>query len=190
MLANAAPDDPNQELREVMWVSPDQTFADGRWFWGFYQEFGFDVHMQRASGSPVLLTTDRPSIKAGSQAARLRILGEALPANMAVADLDLGSGITVKRIVSHSPKEIVAEVDVATDAVSGKRDVALPGAVMQSAFARHGTEAVDQVADRHHEDAERLQAEVVNRASERKRRREQRGMNEDRAADDENPARH
>jgi quinohemoprotein amine dehydrogenase len=133
--AKPAPDDPNQEAREVMWVSPDQTFADGRWFWGFYQEFGFDVHMQRATGGPVLLTTDLPSIKTGSQGARLRIFGEALPANIAAADLDLGSGVTVKRIVSHTPKEIVAELDVAADAVSGKRDVALPGAVLQSAFA-------------------------------------------------------
>jgi quinohemoprotein amine dehydrogenase len=133
--SNAAPDDPRQEVREVMWVSPDQTFADGRWFWGFYQEFGFDVHMQRATGAPVLLTTDKPSIKTGSQAAHLRILGEALPANLSAADLDLGSGVTVKRIVSHSPAEIVAEIDVAANAVPGKRDIALPGAVMQSAYA-------------------------------------------------------
>ena len=47
----------------MMWVSPDQTYADGRWFWGFYQEFGFDVHMQRATGAPMLLTTDQPAIK-------------------------------------------------------------------------------------------------------------------------------
>jgi quinohemoprotein amine dehydrogenase len=135
LTANAAPDDPNQEVREVMWVSPDQSYADGRWFWGFYQEFGFDVHMQRATGGPVLLTTDLPYLKTGSQGTRLRILGDALPANIAAADLDLGSGVTVKSIVSHTSAEIVAELDVAADAVAGKRDVALPGAVLQSAFA-------------------------------------------------------
>jgi quinohemoprotein amine dehydrogenase len=135
LAANAPPDDPNQEVREVMWVSPDQSYADGRWFWGFYQEFGFDVHMQRATGGPILLTTDRPSIKTGSQNAKLRILGEALPANLTAADLDLGSGVTVKAIASHTPAQIVVEVDVAADAVPGKRDVALPGAVLQSAFA-------------------------------------------------------
>jgi quinohemoprotein amine dehydrogenase len=133
--ANAAPDDPKQEVREVMWVSPDQSYADGRWFWGFYQEFGFDVHMQRATGAPVLLTTAQPSIKTGSQSARLRILGDALPGKLTAADLDLGSGVTVKSIVSQSPAEIVAEVDVAADAVPGKRDLAIPGAVLQSAFA-------------------------------------------------------
>jgi quinohemoprotein amine dehydrogenase len=133
--ANAAPDDPNQEVREVMWVSPDQNTAEGRWFWGFYQEFGFDVKMQRATGSPVLLTTSLPSIKTGTQGGRLRILGEALPASLAPADLDLGAGVTVKRIVSHTPAELVAEVDVAADAVSGMRDIAVPGAVLQSAYA-------------------------------------------------------
>lgn len=132
---NATPDDPNQDIREVMWVSPDQSSAEGRWFWGYYQEFGFDVKMFRATGAPVLLTTDLPSLKTGAQNARLRILGEALPANLAAADLDLGTGVTVKRIVSHTAAEIVAEVDVADKAVSGKRDIAIPGAVMQSAFA-------------------------------------------------------
>jgi quinohemoprotein amine dehydrogenase len=132
---NAAPDDPRNEVREVMWVSPDQSFAEGRWFWGYYQEFGFDVHMQRANGGPVLLTTDKPSLKTGSQGVQIKILGDALPANLAAADLDLGSGIAVKRIVSHSPGQLVAEVDVAADAVPGKRDVALRGVALQNAFA-------------------------------------------------------
>ncbi len=135
LAANAPPDDPNQEVREVMWVSPDQTTAEGRWFWGAYQEFGFDVKMYRAAGAPVLLTTDLPSLKTGAQSAKLRIFGEALPANLAAADLDLGAGLTVKSIVSHSATEIDAEVDVAKDAVAGKRDIAIPGAVMQNAFA-------------------------------------------------------
>jgi quinohemoprotein amine dehydrogenase len=135
LAANAAPDDPRHEVREVMWVSPDQTYADGRWFWGFYQEFGFDVHMQRATGGPLLLTTDTPSIKTGAQAVRLRIFGEALPADLAAADLDLGSGVAVKRLVSRTPAEIVAEVDVAADALPGKRDVAIRGVALQNAFA-------------------------------------------------------
>ncbi len=38
--ANSAPDDINREMREAMWISPDQNWAEGRWFWGEYQEFG------------------------------------------------------------------------------------------------------------------------------------------------------
>ncbi len=47
------PDDLPSEMREVMWIAPDQIDAEGRWFWGAYQEFGFDVKMQRATDGPI-----------------------------------------------------------------------------------------------------------------------------------------
>jgi quinohemoprotein amine dehydrogenase len=37
-----------------MWIAPDQSAAEGRWFWGSYQEFGFDVKLRRASSDPTL----------------------------------------------------------------------------------------------------------------------------------------
>jgi quinohemoprotein amine dehydrogenase len=133
--ANAAPDDLSSEMREVMWVSPDQSTAEGRWFWGQYQEFGFDVKMQRASADPTLIGADRSSLKTGSQGTRVRLIAESLPVEIGAVDLDFGTGVTVKRIVSHTPKEIVAEVDVAADAVPGKRDIAFRRSVLQSAIA-------------------------------------------------------
>src|ERR1700733_7730853 len=133
--ANAAPDDLASEMREVMWISPDQSMAEGRWFWGEYQEFGFDVKLQRPSADPTLIGADRTLLKAGTQGTRIRLLAESLPAQIAPADLDLGTGVTVRRIVSHTPSEIVAEVDVAADAVSGKRDIAFRRSVLQSAIA-------------------------------------------------------
>jgi quinohemoprotein amine dehydrogenase len=135
MAANAAPNDLGSEMREVMWVSPDQSTADGRWFWGEYQEFGFDVKMQRASADPTLIGVDRTLLKTGTQGTRVRLIAESLPAQIAPADLDFGTGVTVKRIVSHTPTEIVAEVDVAKDAVSGKRDVAFRRSTLQNAIA-------------------------------------------------------
>jgi quinohemoprotein amine dehydrogenase len=135
LAANAAPDDLGNTMREVMSVSPDQSTAEGRWFWGEYQEFGFDVKMQRPSADPTLIGADRSLLKAGSQGTRVRLLAESLPAQIAPADLDFGTGVTVKRIVSHTPTEIVAEVDVAADAVSGKRDIAFRRSVLQSAVA-------------------------------------------------------
>jgi quinohemoprotein amine dehydrogenase len=135
MAANAAPNDLGSEMREVMWVSPDQSTADGRWFWGEYQEFGFDVKMQRASADPTLIGVDRTLLKSGTQGTRVRLIGESLPAQIAPADLDFGTGVTVKRIVSHTPTEIVAEVDVAKDAVSGKRDVAFRRSTLPNAIA-------------------------------------------------------
>jgi len=134
-IANSAPDDLGSEMREVMWVSPDQSVAEGRWFWGQYQEFGFDVKMKRASADPTLIGVDRASLKTGSQGNRIRLIAESLPEQVAPADLDFGTGVTVKRIVSHTPTEIVAEVDVASDALPGKRDIAFRRSALESAIA-------------------------------------------------------
>jgi quinohemoprotein amine dehydrogenase len=135
LAANARPDDVNTTTRETLWISPDQTSAQGRWFWGEYQEFGYDVKLRRASADPVILTLDRPMLKTGTTANRVRIIGSSLPAQVAAADLDFGSGVTVKSITSHNAGEIVALVDVAADAVSGKRDVALHTTVLEDALA-------------------------------------------------------
>jgi quinohemoprotein amine dehydrogenase len=135
LAANAPPDDLSREMREALWISPDQTWAEGRWFWGEYQEFGVDVKLRRVTPEPALVTLDRYSLKTGSQAQRVRLIGNNLPAQVTAADLDFGSGLTVKSIVSHTAGEIVATVDVAANAVPGKRDVALGSAVLEGALA-------------------------------------------------------
>jgi quinohemoprotein amine dehydrogenase len=132
---NAVPGDLNSPARETLWISPDQTFAEGRWFWGEYDEFGFDVKLRRATAEPVLLTVDRYSLKSGSAAQKVRILGYNLPPQVAAADVDFGSGVSVKSIASHTPSEIVAMLDIAADAVSGKRDLVLHNAVLEGALA-------------------------------------------------------
>ena len=70
--AGSAPDDLSSEMREAMWFSPDQSHAEGRWFWGEYQEFGFDVKLQRASAEPTL-------IGRGSVVAEDRLAGQPRP---------------------------------------------------------------------------------------------------------------
>lgn len=131
----AAPDDLAKEMRETLWIAPDQLSAEGRWFWGEYQEFGVDVKLVRASSDPTLISADRTMLKQGSQASRVRLIGDNMPAQVALSDLDFGSGVTVKRIVSHSPNEVVVEVDVAGSAVPGKRDIAFRRSVLESAIA-------------------------------------------------------
>ncbi len=130
-----APDDLASEAREAMWVSPDGLKAEGRWFWGQYQEFGFDVKMQRASSGPVLLAVDVPAMKIGSKANRIRLLGDHFPADVTLRDLSGGAGVTVRRIVSSTANEIVAEMDVAADASPGRRDVALRSSTLPGALA-------------------------------------------------------
>jgi quinohemoprotein amine dehydrogenase len=134
-IAPSAPDDLFSEAREVLWIAPDESTAEGRWFWGQYQEFGFDVKLRRAASDPTLLLLDRSSLKTGSEANRIRVIGDRLPAQLMPGDFDFGPGVTVRRIVSNTPSEIVAEVDVASDAALGKRDVRFQHSVLPGAFA-------------------------------------------------------
>ncbi len=133
--ASSAPDDPASEAREVLLIAPDQSKAEGRWFWGHYQEFEFNVTLRRASSDPTLIGIDRSALKTGSIATRVRLAGDNFPGQVAPADLDFGPGVTVSSIVSHSASEIVAQVDVANDARLGKRDVALRRSVLPNALA-------------------------------------------------------
>jgi quinohemoprotein amine dehydrogenase len=130
-----APDDLASEAREVMWVSPDGLKAEGRWFWGQYQEFGLDVRLQRASSRSTLLMMDVPSMKIGSKANRIRLLGDHFPADVKASDVLVGSGVTVNRILSSTAREIVAEISVASDAMPGKRDIGFRSSVLPGALA-------------------------------------------------------
>jgi len=133
--SDSGPDDLSKDMREVMSVTPDQSAAQGRWFWGQYQEFGMDVKLQRASSEPVLMGIDKLAVKTGSKDNRIRLIGDNLPEKVTPADLDFGSGVTVNRVVSNNRAEMVVEVSVAPDALSGKRDIVFHRAVLPRAIA-------------------------------------------------------
>jgi quinohemoprotein amine dehydrogenase len=118
-----------------MIVSRDQSQMEGRWFWGGYDEFGIDVTLRRAGNDPAVFGLDRTAVRSGSPALQVGIHGDNLPAGIQAGDIDLGSGVAVKRIVSATPKLITVEIDVAPDAIPGKRDVAVRRAVAPGAFA-------------------------------------------------------
>jgi quinohemoprotein amine dehydrogenase len=129
------PDSLSGDAHEVMTASGDGASFDGRWFWGQYQELGFDVNIRRPSSGPTLLAMDPPLIKVGSQSKRIRLFGDQLPQQISMSDLSLGTGIQVRRIISHDSSEILAEVDVAGSAPVGKRRIAVRGTVLPDAFA-------------------------------------------------------
>jgi quinohemoprotein amine dehydrogenase len=131
----AAPGDLSAEMREALWISADQSHAEGRWFCGEYQEFGMDVTLERASADPQLISLNRRALKSGSAAERVKLFGANFPTDITPQDLDFGSGVTVKSIASHTATEIVAEVAILADAVPGKRDVFVKRAVLPNALA-------------------------------------------------------
>ncbi|MBL8771363.1 MAG: quinohemoprotein amine dehydrogenase subunit alpha [Phenylobacterium sp.] len=128
------PDDPKGADREVMWFSPDMKLAQGRWFWGAYHEFGFNVTLTRASADPTVAAVSPAALKAGAKGVTVRIYGDALPKTVTPRDVDLGAGVTVTKVVSASPGELVVTADVADKALPGQRDVAVKGSVLVKAL--------------------------------------------------------
>jgi len=133
-VTSSAPDDASNEAREVMTSLPDGLSAEGRWFWGQYQELGFDVRIQRASSDATLLGIDQRLLKIGSELNRIHLFGDHFPTQISQADLDFGPGVSVRGIVSHNASEIITEVNVALNASPGKRKVAFRRSVLPDAL--------------------------------------------------------
>ncbi|WP_353857131.1 quinohemoprotein amine dehydrogenase subunit alpha [Novosphingobium humi] len=129
-----SPDAPTHQARETMWFAPDQKSAAGRWYWGAYQEFGFDVKLTRATADPTIASVSPDAVKTGTMGAQLHIIGDKLPTKFALSDITLGKGVVARKIVSAGADEIVLSVDVAPDAAVGAHDVAIGGAVLEKAL--------------------------------------------------------
>jgi quinohemoprotein amine dehydrogenase len=128
-----AADSPEHEVREALLFSPDQKSATGRWFWGDYEEFGFDVQLLRADAGPVIAAVTPAALKAGSSGVEVHLFGAALPPATA-GDIDLGAGVKVTRLVSAAAGEIVAVVDVAPTALVGRHDAGVGSTVFEAAL--------------------------------------------------------
>jgi quinohemoprotein amine dehydrogenase len=122
-------------VREVMALSPDQSKMEGRWFWGDYQEFGFNMQARRESSDITVLGTDVSSIHAGSKGVAVKIFGEKFPRTIAPADISLGAGVHVAKVVATSPTELSVLVDVDPQVVSGFRGVSVKTGLAPNAFA-------------------------------------------------------
>jgi len=119
-------DDPGT-WREVAFIERSGQEIKGRWFTGPYDETGIDVTLRRVSADAIVTGTDVASLKTASSGQRVRIFGANLPARVAPADVDFGQGVKVARIASTTPDVLTVEVDVASDARIGPRDVSLAG---------------------------------------------------------------
>jgi quinohemoprotein amine dehydrogenase len=132
--AGTGPDAP-KSVREVMSLAKDQNEFTGRWFWGEYAEFGMDVTMRRATSAPIVTGVDKPSLKAGTNDATMRIYGDAFPANLTPGDVDLGPGVKVTKIVDQQPGVVTVTASVSADATPGTRMVAVKSASLPAAYA-------------------------------------------------------
>jgi quinohemoprotein amine dehydrogenase len=127
------------DWREVLSVDRDWRRAEGRWFTGAYNELGLDVRLHRVGADPVVLGTAESMIKTGASRQELHLFGANLPANASPADVNFGPGITVDRIVSATPTQMVVSVSVAPTATLGRRSVMVSGATGDASVSVYNT---------------------------------------------------
>jgi quinohemoprotein amine dehydrogenase len=134
------------EWREAMMVSRDGNSMHGRWFWGGYDEFGIDVTLTRVGTQPVVLGTDLYSLQSPVAKKELRMFGANLPVNLKAADVDLGSGVAVTRILKATPSVATVEVAVEKGLPVGVRNVSIGSATAVKALAIYDKIAYIEVA--------------------------------------------
>jgi quinohemoprotein amine dehydrogenase len=120
--------------REVMFVERGWNEMWGRWFTGAYDETGIDVKLTRQTGAPIVTGTSASAVRTGASNQALKIFGMNLPASPRPEDVGIGQGVKVARVVSATPTEIALELDVASSAPIGVRDVSVAGAVKPAAL--------------------------------------------------------
>ena len=126
--------DPDDVLREVMFVERGWQEMSGRWYAGAYDEIGLDVTLSRVGAEPVITGIFPRAISTSASQATLQIHGANLPTSLAPADVDLGPGLEVTRLTAGSAAGATVEVTVEPEAAVGVRDLfvgrtALTGAV-------------------------------------------------------------
>jgi quinohemoprotein amine dehydrogenase len=127
------------DWREVLSVDRDWRRAEGRWFTGAYNELGLDVRLHRVGADPVVLGTAESMIKTGASRQELHLFGANLPSTASPSDVNFGPGITVDRIVSATPTQMVVSVSVAPTATIGRRSVIVSGATGDASVSVYDT---------------------------------------------------
>jgi len=85
------------------------------------------VTLTRESADTTIASVLPYALKAGGKGVPVHIYGDNLPASVAPGDVDLGAGVTVTKVVSAGPHELVVNVDVADKTISGMRDLSVKG---------------------------------------------------------------
>lgn len=121
--------------REVLAIDRGWREMTGRWFTGAHDEIGIDVTLTRVGSDPLVLGTSVTALKTGTTVQSVRIFGGNLPATVTAGDISVGQGVTVTRVASARPEEIVVDLDVAANAPVGRRAVSVAGAVSSDSLA-------------------------------------------------------
>ncbi|MBZ5526775.1 MAG: quinohemoprotein amine dehydrogenase subunit alpha [Acidobacteriia bacterium] len=111
------------KTREVFHLSADQNTLRGRWFPLEHPELGAREVRYRVEGAPRVLAVLPGAVRRGSSHVTIRIAGILMTPPAQHADLHLGDGVSVEKIVEAAPDHIEAVISVDPAAKPGARDV-------------------------------------------------------------------
>ena len=97
-------------------------------------EFGMDVHMARIGTEPLLSGANVMSLQSPSTAT-VKLYGANIPPSLKVADIDLGPGIKVTKMVSATPTMATIEVAVEAKLPTGIRPISMLHSTADRAIA-------------------------------------------------------
>ena len=117
-------------IREVFHISMDGSMFTGVRFDDPHFELRGVEARAFAGSSPRILSVMPKALKAGTKGASVTIVGTGLS-----KEVNLGDGVTVKKVVSESPTKVAVTVDVADKAAAGYRDAKAGSAVADKLFA-------------------------------------------------------
>jgi quinohemoprotein amine dehydrogenase len=123
-----------KEWREAMIVARDGNSMDGRYFWGGYMEFGMDVHLQRIGTEPLLSGASVMSLQSPSTST-MKLYGANIPSALKAADIDMGPGVKVTKVVSSTPAMATVEVAVDAKLPTGIRSISMLHSTADRAIA-------------------------------------------------------
>ncbi len=126
---DGAPREP-ETLKEVLLLNDDWNVLKGRCFTGGYDELGADVTLRRETGATALLTIEEGVVTAPAKGAKVDVVGQMFPADVAASDFHLGTGITVTAAERIGQDRVRLTVDVLANAELGRRAIsfrAVPG---------------------------------------------------------------
>ena len=132
--ASTDPGSSPKEWREALFVSRDGNTMDGRWFWGGYQEFGIDAHLTRLGDQVKLAGASVFALQSPSTKS-LKLYGANFPSGLKAADVDLGSGIRVTKILGRTPTAVEVEIQTAANLPNGIRDISVGRSTAERAIA-------------------------------------------------------
>ncbi|MHB1024827.1 MAG: quinohemoprotein amine dehydrogenase subunit alpha [Desulfobacteria bacterium] len=117
-------------IREVFHISMDgSTFKGVRFDDPHFELRGVETRVF-AGSSPRILSVMPKALMDGTKGATVTVVGTGLS-----KEVNLGDGVTVKKVVSASPTKVVVTVDVADKAATGYRNAKAGGASGEKLFA-------------------------------------------------------